>query len=88
MEIDPLERKNIPETKRWVVKIGSAMLTGNGQGLDREAFAELTGIFPELASDPPSYGPASRPSLRPFETALVAPEGRRGRQKGLSVRHE
>ena len=33
------ERKNIPGTKRWVVKIGSAMLTGNGQGLDREAFA-------------------------------------------------
>ncbi len=33
------ERKNIPETRRWVVKIGSAMLTGNGQGLDREAFS-------------------------------------------------
>ena len=33
------ERKDIPNTKRWVVKIGSAMLTGNGQGLDRDAFA-------------------------------------------------
>ena len=33
------ERKDIPNTKRWVVKIGSAMLTGNGQGLDREAFS-------------------------------------------------
>lgn len=33
------ERNNIPQTKRWVVKIGSATLTGNGQGLDREAFA-------------------------------------------------
>jgi len=33
------ERKDIPNTRRWVVKIGSAMLTGNGQGLDRDAFA-------------------------------------------------
>ncbi len=33
------DRKDIPRTRRWVVKIGSAMLTGNGQGLDREAFA-------------------------------------------------
>ena len=27
----------VPASRRWVVKIGSAMLTGNGQGLDREA---------------------------------------------------
>ncbi len=33
------ERKNIPATRRWVVKIGSAMLTADGQGLDRERFA-------------------------------------------------
>lgn len=33
------ERNDIPNTRRWVVKIGSAMLTGNGQGLDRDAFA-------------------------------------------------
>lgn len=32
------DRNKIPETKRWVVKIGSAMLTGNGQGLDLDAF--------------------------------------------------
>lgn len=29
-------RDKIPATRRWVVKIGSAMLTGNGQGLARE----------------------------------------------------
>jgi glutamate 5-kinase len=33
------ERKDIPATRRWVVKIGSAMLTAGGQGLDRERFA-------------------------------------------------
>jgi len=33
------ERKNIPATRRWVVKIGSAMLTAGGRGLDRERFA-------------------------------------------------
>ncbi len=34
-----LSRDRIPATRRWVVKIGSAMLTRDGQGLDREAFA-------------------------------------------------
>ena len=30
-------RTQIPQTRRWVVKIGSALLTAEGQGLDREA---------------------------------------------------
>ena len=34
-----LSRDRIPSSRRWVVKIGSAMLTRDGQGLDREAFA-------------------------------------------------
>ena len=34
-----LSRDRISLTRRWVVKIGSAMLTRDGQGLDREAFA-------------------------------------------------
>ena len=31
-----ISRDTIPHTRRWVVKIGSALLTGNGQGLNRE----------------------------------------------------
>jgi len=30
-------RAQIPQTRRWVVKIGSALLTAEGQGLDRQA---------------------------------------------------
>ena len=33
------ERKDIPTTRRWVIKIGSAMLTDGGQGLDTVAFS-------------------------------------------------
>lgn len=33
------ERTQIAATRRWVVKIGSALLTNNGQGLDRQAIA-------------------------------------------------
>ncbi len=32
-------RDQIPATRRWVVKIGSALLTGDGQGLSREVLA-------------------------------------------------
>ncbi len=35
-----LQRQKIANTKRWVIKIGSALLTNNGQGLDREAIAD------------------------------------------------
>jgi glutamate 5-kinase len=34
-----ISRDRIPLTRRWVVKIGSALLTRNGQGLDREVLA-------------------------------------------------
>ncbi len=30
-------RRQIPQSRRWVVKIGSALLTAEGQGLDRQA---------------------------------------------------
>ncbi len=33
------ERSDIPRTRRWVVKIGSALLTAEGAGLDRDALA-------------------------------------------------
>lgn len=32
-------RDNMTQTRRWVVKIGSSLLTGNGRGLDREALS-------------------------------------------------
>jgi glutamate 5-kinase len=31
-----MTRERIPQTGRWVIKIGSALLTADGQGLDRE----------------------------------------------------
>ena len=34
-----ISRDKIPATKRWVVKIGSALLTDDGNGLDRERLA-------------------------------------------------
>ncbi|NEV62254.1 glutamate 5-kinase [Thiorhodococcus minor] len=34
-----ISRDRIPATRRWVVKIGSALLTRDGQGLDREMLA-------------------------------------------------
>jgi glutamate 5-kinase len=33
-------RKELGVSRRWVVKIGSALLTNNGQGLDREAIGQ------------------------------------------------
>jgi len=35
-----IERSDIPRTRRWVVKIGSALLTAEGQGLDRQALGD------------------------------------------------
>ena len=41
-----ISRNDIPHTRRWVVKIGSALLTAAGQGLDRQA---LTGWVDQMA---------------------------------------
>lgn len=35
-----LNRKNLPKAKRWVVKIGSALLTETGNGLNHEGIAD------------------------------------------------
>ena len=35
-----VERNRLAQARRWVVKIGSALLTNNGQGLDRVAIAD------------------------------------------------
>ncbi len=34
-----MSRNEIPKSRRWVVKIGSALLTGDGKGLAREALS-------------------------------------------------
>ena len=34
-----ISRATLPQTRRWVVKIGSALLTRDGQGLDRDILA-------------------------------------------------
>ena len=38
----------MPATQRWVVKIGSALLTRDGEGLDRAALAEWAGQMARL----------------------------------------
>lgn len=36
-----MQRSDLTSARRWVVKIGSSLLTNNGRGLDREAVARL-----------------------------------------------
>lgn len=38
----------ITKTRRWIVKIGSALLTGDGAGLDRKALADWAGQMARL----------------------------------------
>lgn len=42
------KRDNIPQAKRWVVKIGSALLTNDGRGLDATAIAGWVKQMAEL----------------------------------------
>ena len=41
-------RKTIIDAKRWVVKVGSALLTNNGQGLDLQAITRLVDQIEQL----------------------------------------
>ncbi|MEJ2368297.1 MAG: EamA family transporter, partial [Acidobacteriota bacterium] len=47
-EVLMISRDRIPLTRRWVVKIGSALLTRNGQGLDRSVLAPWVEQMTEL----------------------------------------
>lgn len=42
------QRQDLKQSRRWVVKIGSALLTANGQGLDRESIADWVKQMAEL----------------------------------------
>lgn len=49
-----ISRNRIPHTRRWVVKIGSALLTRNGQGFDRKVlspWADQVAGFLEAGGD-------------------------------------
>ena len=35
------ERIEIAESRRWVIKVGSALLTNDGRGLDEQVIANL-----------------------------------------------
>ena len=43
-----MQRSELKNTKRWVVKIGSALLTNDGQGLNQEAMADWVQQMVEL----------------------------------------
>ena len=41
-------RQKLADSTRWVIKIGSALLTNDGQGLDNQAIADWTEQIAEL----------------------------------------
>ncbi|MDX1351969.1 MAG: glutamate 5-kinase, partial [Thiomicrorhabdus sp.] len=43
-----MQRSDLKNTKRWVVKIGSALLTNDGEGLNRQALADWVAQMVEL----------------------------------------
>ena len=45
-----MQRSDLKKTKRWVVKIGSALLTNDGQGLNRQALKSWVAQMVELKS--------------------------------------
>jgi len=45
------DRKALGASRRWVIKIGSALLTNEGQGLDREAIAAWSGQMAGLLAE-------------------------------------
>ncbi len=44
------KRKQINKAKRWVVKVGSSSVTGNGRGLNLDAIAKLTAQLAHLVN--------------------------------------
>jgi glutamate 5-kinase (EC 2.7.2.11) len=44
-------RESLPAARRWVVKVGSALVTANGRGLDLDAIADWAGQVAQLRAD-------------------------------------
>ena len=38
--MNPMNRQTLPNSRRWVIKVGSSLVTAKGQGLDRVAIAD------------------------------------------------
>jgi glutamate 5-kinase len=49
-ENEPVSRQTVVSGKRWVIKIGSALLTNNGQGLDENLISHLVENILDLLS--------------------------------------
>ena len=45
------DRSEIADARRWVVKVGSALLTDDGRGLDTTAFDRIAEVGFELPAD-------------------------------------
>jgi len=50
-----MSRDRIPGTRRWVVKIGSAMLTADGRGLDHQALGSWVDQLADWLGDDPAH---------------------------------
>jgi len=70
------KRNHLPETRRWVVKIGSALLTNEGSGLDYEAIAlwvrQMSALIGSAAQRDSSEQAVEDSSQQAIEIILVS----------------
>ena len=55
MSAETQARHKLSTTRRWVVKIGSALLTNNGRGLDRDRIGDWVGQIAALQERGSAY---------------------------------
>lgn len=48
---NPMNRQTLPNSRRWVIKVGSSLVTAKGQGLDRVAIADWCAQIAALRSE-------------------------------------
>ena len=86
------DRKGLGQSRRWVVKVGSALVTDNGRGLDESALAgwatQIAALHGQGAplGDPLGRGSAraAGPSARPA-AAWAAERCRNSRRDGMTA---
>ncbi|HVT35789.1 MAG TPA: glutamate 5-kinase [Nevskiaceae bacterium] len=76
-----LNRENIPQSRRWVIKVGSSLVTAKGQGLDHAAIADWCAQIAQLRS-------AGRQIVLVSSGAVAEGMARLGLKKRPSVLHE